>query len=828
MNFFSIALIFTLLTLTGCGGGGGGDIATPQAPATVIGLFNTEQPIASGEVTLKDAEGKVLTTYTDINGVYYFDTSELTPPFAIKGSYVRDSQASSYYSYVDGEFSSTDNVTANISEFTSLATSLLVSQSGYGADPATLYTESQSIRTVIFSQDNNQALEAIIEFLCPLVMTGDGENSQQACSIDAENNFINTPYSADPSVDDVEKLNQLVNFSIDANSEEVQIEDSSGNTILTLSIADILDSTVADNPISAEMAIEVNDNLGEFEKKAPYVNEASASGLSSSGAVTGVVEYVANYYGADVIIDNLVECPIEIRDFSVTLSDDNDNDVSDYNASDYPTPYVGYPDPINVFNIDTSPEIKVNTPSARIHPIDECKSFKFKYQFKYNLVIRKEKFYDPTTESSVWKYDYPACEAYSIKAVEEYYQNIAVPADSFSNAVIEVRPELLLFPGIWPNNDEVEWIYSSECPIVADFSVSQTDGIVPLTVDVNGKNSAGNITHYNWSTSTGLTSSSVTPSFTFDTVGTHSITLTITDSNENTETVTKNITVADLPQAAFTWHNSTSSLGIDLDASSSTGTDERSYQWITSEGETSTGPTASLNFSSAGNHTVTLTLTDKYGNTSTVTEAVTAEEVTSNNNFLGAEKITCWTSSDTNSFYHISEGTALECIGKNKDGDKIFLLEEEIGMSRTFSGYTKDDKITRQFLTTYHNDDEGYDTLNYFEAKNSISNTYTLKREFHEYSRYLEVESGKRSSYTVPWVGAKVISLYEWSNLLYHNESCTSRDRVIQHFNDNGDGNTVDDTCPYEISPDFTLRIHTITEEDMWLLNNEYEKYLVN
>ncbi len=85
---------------------------------------------------------------------------------------------------------------------------------------------------------------------------------------------------------------------------------------------------------------------------------------------------------------------------------------------------------------------------------------------------------------------------------------------------------------------------------VADATLSETTGIVGVSVDFDGSesyDSDGSITTYSWAFGDGETGSGVTTSHTFDSEGVYSVTLTVTDNIGAVDSTTFDVTVAAKP-----------------------------------------------------------------------------------------------------------------------------------------------------------------------------------------------------------------------------------------------------------------------------------------
>jgi putative cell wall-binding protein/subtilisin family serine protease/plastocyanin len=171
-------------------------------------------------------------------------------------------------------------------------------------------------------------------------------------------------------------------------------------------------------------------------------------------------------------------------------------------------------------------------------------------------------------------------------------------------------------------------------PPVADASATTPlSGTIPLTVDLNGSASAdddGSIVTWDWTDGT-QTTSGKTAAMTFTTTGTHTVTLTVTDDDGATDTNTIEITANEPPNVAPTAVASGTPttakvpFTVDLDGTGSQDLDGTIMSWEWSDGpEPASGELTTMDFTTAGDYTITLTVTDDDGATATDTIDINA------------------------------------------------------------------------------------------------------------------------------------------------------------------------------------------------------------
>jgi PKD repeat protein len=170
-------------------------------------------------------------------------------------------------------------------------------------------------------------------------------------------------------------------------------------------------------------------------------------------------------------------------------------------------------------------------------------------------------------------------------------------------------------------------------PPRASASASPTSGPAPLAVAFTGSGTDpdGTIASYAWTFGDGGTSTLQSPSHTYQSVGSYTATLTVTDNGGATGSATVNITVGtNQPPTATASATPTSGRSPLAVAFTGSGTDPdgtiASYAWTFGDGGTSTLQSPSHTYQTAGSYTATLTVTDNGGARGSATVGITVQQ----------------------------------------------------------------------------------------------------------------------------------------------------------------------------------------------------------
>ncbi len=209
-----------------------------------------------------------------------------------------------------------------------------------------------------------------------------------------------------------------------------------------------------------------------------------------------------------------------------------------------------------------------------------------------------------------------------------------------------------------------------------------TTGGATLIVQFTGSNSYDDDNDeltYLWDFGDGNTSIEADPLHSFTTADIYEVTLTVTDdgASELSDTATIEIIVTEENQApiasinAVTFANTSESVSFDGSGSSDTDGSINSYEWNTSDGQTSNLTNPNFTFATAGTYTVTLTVTDD-GN-----PALSSNEV-SHDITIGENQIPTVNAGDDAVLGPFDNQYSLEGVADDSDGIISTILWEEI------------------------------------------------------------------------------------------------------------------------------------------------------
>jgi len=181
-------------------------------------------------------------------------------------------------------------------------------------------------------------------------------------------------------------------------------------------------------------------------------------------------------------------------------------------------------------------------------------------------------------------------------------------------------------------------VSSNAQPPVAAASANPTSGTAPLTVafsSVNSYDPDGSIASYNWNFGDGTSSTSANPSHVYNSAGTFTAVLTVTDNTGLTGSSSVVITATAAPSnqapVAVAGANVTSGvapLAVNFSSQGSYDPDGTiaSYVWNFGDGTSSTLANPSHTYSTAGNFAATLTVTDNSGATSSSSVSISVQQ----------------------------------------------------------------------------------------------------------------------------------------------------------------------------------------------------------
>jgi PKD repeat protein len=165
--------------------------------------------------------------------------------------------------------------------------------------------------------------------------------------------------------------------------------------------------------------------------------------------------------------------------------------------------------------------------------------------------------------------------------------------------------------------------------LTPSFTFSPQTPIEKQNVLFDATASTGSIAQYRWDFGDGSTGSGDTTTHAFSAPGTYFVRLTLLDSLGRSASTTRSVTVGQgaLPTAAFTFSPTDPVVGdlVNFNGSQSTAAAGRrivSWAWNFGNGESASGPLASVRFTVARTYTINLTVTDDIGRTNTTSRTL--------------------------------------------------------------------------------------------------------------------------------------------------------------------------------------------------------------
>jgi len=149
----------------------------------------------------------------------------------------------------------------------------------------------------------------------------------------------------------------------------------------------------------------------------------------------------------------------------------------------------------------------------------------------------------------------------------------------------------------------------------ADFTSTPSSGCVPLTVNFKDI-STGNPTSWKWNFGNGSQSILQNPEAFYFNSGSYTVTLTVSNASGNTSSISQNISVYAKPIANFTSSDSIGCFPLTTtfsDLSSAGAGSITNWNWNFGDGDTSIFENPTYKYTTSGNFTVTLKVTNSNG-----------------------------------------------------------------------------------------------------------------------------------------------------------------------------------------------------------------------
>ncbi len=186
-------------------------------------------------------------------------------------------------------------------------------------------------------------------------------------------------------------------------------------------------------------------------------------------------------------------------------------------------------------------------------------------------------------------------------------------------------------PGGNDTETKTDFITVQDGSVTADFSATPLSGDAPLNVTFTDA-STGDVDTYSWDFGDGGSSTSQNPSYTYNTAGVYTVSLTVSNAcGSDAETKVDYVTVTeppcDAPIAEFSGTPLSGDSPLQVSFTDNSSNSPTSWSWDFGDGGTATTQNPSHTYNSAGTYTVSLTVTNSCGNdTETKVDYVTVTE----------------------------------------------------------------------------------------------------------------------------------------------------------------------------------------------------------
>ena len=189
--------------------------------------------------------------------------------------------------------------------------------------------------------------------------------------------------------------------------------------------------------------------------------------------------------------------------------------------------------------------------------------------------------------------------------------------------------EFLMYPGEGVDYlaETTIWSAGDDTCHNPQFSATAGTALYSYSFDATATAYQPMVASYSWNFGDGTTASGATTTHTYGSPGSYTATFTVLYSDGIQKTAIKSITVSDVPALNPAFTVSFNGLQASFDAGTSTpGADITGYAWSFGDGATATGITASHTYAAYSDTpwSVTLTVTDSYGRTASISQNVSA------------------------------------------------------------------------------------------------------------------------------------------------------------------------------------------------------------